>query len=149
MRNANGHEPIARRTGTFLGCLFAEPCSELQRRTRRRRSLELARRVFSFPDLLVAHYGGQFLICPIPDTGSGFGGADPAPGCAAADLSNPLRKGYLSLTNMRILLAGEGLFDDPVRDLTDIRDGGGNFVTGAQVLGRGSGVTDPFRCARQ
>src|SRR3712207_3109 len=31
----------AHRAITFLGCLFAEPCSELQRRTKRRGSLEL------------------------------------------------------------------------------------------------------------
>src|SRR3712207_4485505 len=54
-----------------------------------------------------------------------------------------------SLNNARVLLAGEGLFDDPVRDLTDVGDGDDNLVARAQVLGRGSGVTNPFGCARQ
>jgi hypothetical protein len=53
-----------------------------------------------------------------------------------------------SLNDTRVLLAGEGSFGDPVRDLTDVGDGDGNLVARAQVLGRGSGVTDPFGCAR-
>src|SRR3712207_3091805 len=105
IRNANGHEPIPRRASTFLGCLFAEPGAELHRRTRRRRSLELTRCVFSFPDLLVAHYGGQFLLCPIPGTGSGFGRADPTPNAPLLLYPTPCAM-VTSLNNARVLLAG-------------------------------------------
>ena len=54
-----------------------------------------------------------------------------------------------SLNNARVLLAGEGLFDDPVRDLTDVGDGDGNLIARTQVLRRSSGVTNPFGGASQ
>ena len=91
------------------------------------------------------------MICPIldtVDTGSGLGRVDLPPDAPLLLYPTPCVM-VTSLINTRVLLAGEGLFDYPVRDLTDIGDGDGNLVARAQVLGRGSGVTDPFGGARQ
>src|SRR5918997_4204501 len=79
MRYVNGHEPIPRRP--LRNHIPGLPLRRAMFRTKLKNETSPEPGIntavfFSFPDLLVAHYGSQFLICPIPDRGSGFGRVD-------------------------------------------------------------------------
>ena len=148
MRNVDAHELIPSPRKHLPGLRLHRAMFRTTLQNETSPELKLTRCVFSFPNLLVAHYGGRFLICPTWTQDQILVEPILPPDAPLLLYPTPCAT-VTSLNNTQVLLAGEGSFGDPVRDLTDIGDGDGNLVARAQVLGRGSGVTDPFGCARQ